>query len=106
MAFKEIERLNLRVAELESQSRQQIEIITPANRIPPPVNPSSLPKLEILNELQVAEYRTLHLARAVAVSFGCERATTNQLASFVVFRFLVSPHQSEHVPNLARSRSR
>jgi hypothetical protein len=47
IAFKEIERLNLRITELEDQSRQPIEkeIIKPTVPTSPPVNPPSLPKV-------------------------------------------------------------
>ena len=65
IAFKEIERLNLRIAEYESQGRLPIEreIIRPAIRNPPPVNPPSLPKLpEMLNDHQVAEYLNMSVA--------------------------------------------
>lgn len=45
IAFKEIERLNLRIAELEGQSRQQIEKerFMPASHNPPPINPQFSP---------------------------------------------------------------
>jgi hypothetical protein len=54
IAFKEMERLNLRIAELESQNRQVFE---PPTVNPATVNPPSRPKQpEMLNEIQVAEY--------------------------------------------------
>jgi excisionase family DNA binding protein len=65
IAFKEIERLNMRVAELESQSRHPIEreIIKPAIQNPPSGNPPCLPKVpEMLNEHQVAEYLNMSVA--------------------------------------------
>jgi len=61
IAFKEIERLNLRIAELESQSRQPTQ--TPIAKAA--VNPAatSLAKpLEMLNENQVAEYLNMSVA--------------------------------------------
>ena len=44
IAFKEIERLNLRIAELEIQGRQPIEkpVITPPIIKPPAVNPAAV----------------------------------------------------------------
>jgi predicted DNA-binding transcriptional regulator AlpA len=65
IAFKEIERLNLRITELENQNRQPIEkeLIEPAIHNPPPVSPPSLPKLpEMLNDHQVAEYLNMSVA--------------------------------------------
>ena len=65
IAFREIERLNLRIAELESQNRQPIEgeMIKPAIRYSPPANPPSLPKLpEMLNDHQVAEHLNMSVA--------------------------------------------
>jgi predicted DNA-binding transcriptional regulator AlpA len=62
IAFKEIERLNLRIAELENEHRQ------PTTRTPipkPAVNlaPSSLAKPnEMLNERQVADYLNMSVA--------------------------------------------
>jgi predicted DNA-binding transcriptional regulator AlpA len=64
IAFKEIERLNLRIAELENRDRQQIEkeVIKPAIS-DPPGKPSSLPKVpEMMNESQVAEFLNLSVA--------------------------------------------
>jgi hypothetical protein len=59
IAFKEIERLNLRIAELESQDRPPIEkeIINPAIRKPTSANQPSIPNLpEMLNDYQVVEH--------------------------------------------------
>jgi predicted DNA-binding transcriptional regulator AlpA len=43
IAFKEIERLNMRIAELETQHRQPVEkpIVKPTGIIPPTVNPAT-----------------------------------------------------------------
>jgi excisionase family DNA binding protein len=65
IAFNEIERLNMRIAELEGQRRQPIEreITKPVIRNPTLVNPPSLPKLpEMLNDSQVAEYLNMSVA--------------------------------------------
>lgn len=65
IAFKEIERLNMRIAELESQAPQPTpkETTKPAIHNPPPVSPPSLSKLpEMLNEHQVAEYLSMSVA--------------------------------------------
>jgi predicted DNA-binding transcriptional regulator AlpA len=65
IALKEIERLNLRIAELESQSRQPIEtgLIKPAPHNPSPVNLHSSSKLPAaLNDQQVAEYLNMSAA--------------------------------------------
>ena len=56
IAFKEMERLNLRIIELENQNRQSIEspIVTVSH--PPVVNPpSESKKAEMLTDMQVAE---------------------------------------------------
>jgi excisionase family DNA binding protein len=68
IAFKEIERLNMRIAELECQDRQPLE--TPnvkrptdnppsAPRQPPALRP---PEIEVLNEKQVAAYLNISVA--------------------------------------------
>ena len=64
IAFKEIERLNLRIAELENRDRQQIEREhRQAPHNPPPVNPQFSPKLPAaLNDQQVAEYLSMSAA--------------------------------------------
>lgn len=66
IAFKEIERLNLRIVELENQYRQPVEkpIIKRTGTIPPAVNPATPhpPKSEIMNEHQVAEYLNMSVA--------------------------------------------
>jgi predicted DNA-binding transcriptional regulator AlpA len=64
IAFKEIERLNLRIAKLENRDRQQIERerLMPASHNPPPFNPQSPPKIT-MNEQQVAE--CLNMSTAV-----------------------------------------
>jgi excisionase family DNA binding protein len=65
IAFKEMERLNLRIAELESQNHQpnQAERIGPAIHNSPPVNPPFLPKVpEMMNDQQVAEYLNMSAA--------------------------------------------
>ena len=69
IAFKEMERLNLRIAELENQNRQQLETINkPAVRLPA-VDPtrtstSSLSKqpAEMLNDMQVADYLNMSVS--------------------------------------------
>jgi|SRR5579864_5175515 len=65
IVFKEMERLNLRIIELENQNRPQIEkpIVKPTANNPPAVNPASLPKQsEMLNEMQVAAYLNISVA--------------------------------------------
>src|SRR5580700_9961235 len=70
IAFKEIERLNMRIAELENQNRQPIEkpLIKPTANNPVTINPatvnsSSLSKQpEMLNEFQVAEHLNISVA--------------------------------------------
>ena len=70
IAFKEIERLNMRIAELENQHRQPTAqaIPKPAAQEPPavqpaPIKPPSLPDApELLNEHQVAEFVQLSVA--------------------------------------------
>jgi len=65
IAFKEIERLNLRIVELEHQNRQPIDkpnvkpTVEPTNMRPP-----SLPKqpAEMLNDMQVADYLNMSVA--------------------------------------------
>ena len=53
IAFKEIERLNLRIVELENKNRHTIEkpIVKPAIHTPSTTTPP-----EMMNDLQVAEY--------------------------------------------------
>jgi len=69
IAFKEIERLNLRIVELENQNRQPIEPISkPTVSSPPAVNPprANPPSLsrqpDILNEKQVAAYLNMSVS--------------------------------------------
>ena len=65
IAFKEIERLNLRIAELESQGRQQIEKdrFKRAHHNSSPVNSQSPPKTPVtMNDQQVAEYLNMSAA--------------------------------------------
>jgi hypothetical protein len=69
IALKEIERLNMRIAELENQRRQPIEkpIPKPTDTIPPAVipatpNPPSRPKQEMMNEHQVADHLNMSVA--------------------------------------------
>jgi predicted DNA-binding transcriptional regulator AlpA len=55
LAFKEIERLILRIAELENQPRQFLE--TPIiKRSQAPASSKNQPEAEVLNEKQVAAY--------------------------------------------------
>jgi excisionase family DNA binding protein len=63
IAFKEIERLNMRIVELESQHRQPVErpIAKPTGSISPTVNPATPTQL-MLNEHQVAEYLNMSVA--------------------------------------------
>lgn len=64
IAFKEIERLNMRIAELENQYRQPFEkpiVEPPVN--PATANPPALPtQPEMLNEHQVAEHLKISVA--------------------------------------------
>jgi predicted DNA-binding transcriptional regulator AlpA len=68
LAFKEIERLNLRIAELENQHRQPPERPLPKPTVVPPVNPlpiksPSVPGApDLLNEHQVAKFLQLSVA--------------------------------------------
>ncbi len=70
IAFKEIERLNMRIVELENQHRQAAEKPIPkpaANEsrpiTPAPINGPSLPDApELLNEHQVAKFLQLSVA--------------------------------------------
>ena len=65
ITFKELERLNMRIAELESQGRQPIErkIINPAIRNSPSANPHPLPAVpEMMNDHQVADYLNMSVA--------------------------------------------
>jgi predicted DNA-binding transcriptional regulator AlpA len=65
IAFKEIERLNLRIVELEDRNRQPTEK-PPGNSTvsnPPTVNsPSLLKQPEMLTERQVAEYLNMSVS--------------------------------------------
>jgi hypothetical protein len=56
VAFKEIERLNLRIAELESQDRRSSEssIVKPSSKEPPSFR--TQPQAEVLTERQVATH--------------------------------------------------
>ena len=68
IAFKEMERLNLRIVELENQNRQQLETISkPAVSSPPVVNPPkanppSFPQQEMLTDKQVTEYLNMSVS--------------------------------------------
>jgi excisionase family DNA binding protein len=65
IAFEEMERLNLRIVELENQNRQPIEGPPVKSTVshPPTVNPSSLPRqAEMLNDGQVADYLNMSVA--------------------------------------------
>jgi excisionase family DNA binding protein len=68
IALKEFERLNMRIAELESLNRTEKPIPKPAVKEPPAVNPPaikppSLSKMpEMLNEHQVAGYLNMSVA--------------------------------------------
>jgi predicted DNA-binding transcriptional regulator AlpA len=70
IALKEIERLNMRIAEVESQHRPPTAqaIPKPVAQEPPavhpaPINPPSLPDApELLNERQVAKFLQLSVA--------------------------------------------
>ena len=68
IAFKEIERLNLRIAELENQNCQQLEttskpLVSSPPIDPPKANPPSLPRQpDILNEKQVAAYLNMSVS--------------------------------------------
>jgi predicted DNA-binding transcriptional regulator AlpA len=61
IAFKEIERLNMRIVELENQHPQPVEkpIVKPAAN---PAPPSLTKPTEMLNERQVAEYLNMSVA--------------------------------------------
>ena len=62
LAFKEVERLNLRITELEHQNRQPVDILPVKPTVKStveranirPFSPSNRP--EMLNDVQVAEY--------------------------------------------------
>jgi predicted DNA-binding transcriptional regulator AlpA len=77
LAMKEVERLNLRIVELENQTRQPAlaPVVKPAVKAPPGVHPvpasppavipatlSPSTQSEILNEHQVAEYVQMSVA--------------------------------------------
>lgn len=69
IAFKEIERLNMRIVELDNQNRQALEKSTakPAAKESPAVHPapmklSLLDAPELLNEYQVANFVQLSVA--------------------------------------------
>jgi excisionase family DNA binding protein len=55
IAVKEIDRLNLRIAELESTSRRQPEAVVTERPAKPPF-PSKSSEVEMMNEQQVADY--------------------------------------------------
>ena len=77
IAFKEIERLNMRIVELENQHRHPTEKPIPkpaAKELPPvhpaPINPPSSPDApELLNEHQVA--KLVQLSVASLRRWGC-----------------------------------
>jgi hypothetical protein len=68
IAFKEIERLNMRIVELEIQNRQAAENSLPKPAVLPPVHPapikppSASDAPELLNEHQVAEFLNMSVA--------------------------------------------
>lgn len=62
IAFKEFERLNLRIAELESLSRRQPEAVVTEEPAKPPFTPMRS-EVEMMNERQVAD----HLNMSVGV---------------------------------------
>ena len=70
IAFKEIERLNMRILELENQHRQPTKkpVPKPSVAARPAVNPATAPSPriptppEMLNEYQVAEYVQMSVA--------------------------------------------
>lgn len=70
IAFKEIERLNMRIAEMENQHRLTVERPTadPAIKKPPAVHPATNTppthptQSEMLNEHQIAEYVQMSVA--------------------------------------------
>jgi len=70
IAIKEIERLDMKIAELENENRQRAEtpvaksaVNIPPAVVPAPTNPPSLPKQpEMMNEHQVAEFVQLSVA--------------------------------------------
>jgi predicted DNA-binding transcriptional regulator AlpA len=65
IAFKEIERLHLRIKELENENRPHIEklITKPTASSPATVNPPSQSnQSEMLNEMQVAKYLKMSVA--------------------------------------------
>ena len=66
IAFKEIERLNMRIVELENQTRQAAKVPLPkpaAKEVhPAPMKPSLPDAPELLNEHQVAKFLQLSVA--------------------------------------------
>lgn len=65
IAIKEIERLDMRIAELEIQNRQpvQVPIVKPVVNNPAPANPPTLPRQpETLTDHQVAEHIKMSVA--------------------------------------------
>jgi len=62
LAFKEIERLNLRIAELESQDRKPFEMAAINCPMNNPRSTSKQPENDILNEKQVASYLNMSVA--------------------------------------------
>ena len=63
LAIKEVERLNMRVAELEAQLGQP-KMTTPTQPPPStqPIRSSGISRPEIMNEMQVAEYLNMSAA--------------------------------------------
>jgi excisionase family DNA binding protein len=61
IAFKEIERLNLRVAELESTDRRQLQL-RDQNPTTPRPSTSTLTKTEVMTDKQVASHLNISLA--------------------------------------------
>lgn len=64
LAINEVERLNLRVAELEIQLGQSTKMTTPIQPSPStqPTRPTGVSQPEIMNEMQVAEYLNMSAA--------------------------------------------
>ena len=61
LAIKEVERLNLRISELENEHRQPARTPIPKSAVNP-APPSLAKPNEMLNERQVAEYLNMSLA--------------------------------------------
>jgi predicted DNA-binding transcriptional regulator AlpA len=65
LAFKEIERLNLRISEFESQQPQPVAQVLPRTAVEPtpPIKSETRPHLpEMMNERQVAEFLNMSVA--------------------------------------------